>query len=238
MVLCLVVSGCGNTPTAPTPAAGSSAAKAAQSDLSGFWVRTDEAGSGNWGAMLAAIAPAELLPAVSAAVAADAAAMQAEQKVLEANASGVYRVPVRCAAPSLVFMMQHSGAFDIVQNDAAILIIPEDPGTQHIYMDRRPHPAMTDWVPDGVGHSVGHWEAGVLVVSTVGMESGGGIPGGGRNARHMMVSFSWNDPMLYTRPHTYAFTYEKQPADSYAFESWCDVTDPLQGQSIVVPSQR
>ena len=79
-----------------------------------------------------------------------------------------------------------------------------------------------------------------------------GIPAGGRKGpatelverfslrdpQHLIVRFTWNDPAIYRSPHSYVFTYEKQPADSYAFESWCDVTDPLQGQSIVVPPQK
>jgi hypothetical protein len=59
-----------------------------------------------------------------------------------------------------------------------------------------------------------------------------------RDAQHLIVRFTWNDPAIYVKPHSYVFTYEKQPADSYAYESWCDVTDPLQGQSIVVPPQK
>jgi hypothetical protein len=44
------------------------------------------------------------------------------------------------------------------------------------------------------------------------------------------------DPMTVGTA-SYEFTYQKQPTDSYALESWRDVTDPLQGQSIVIPPQ-
>jgi hypothetical protein len=221
-------------------------------DLNGFWVRTDEAGSGDFGGTLASIAPAVLTPAAKLEAESAAAALKAEQQILLEKAGNVYRTPVNCLSRDLPFMMQHSGAFDIVQNDTAILVIPEHIGTQHIYMDGRVHPGAAMATSTGMGHSVGHWENGVLVVSTVGMQSSGGIPGGGRkrpetelierfqlrDAEHLVVNFEWVDPTIYAKSHSYEFTYEKLPADSYAFEGWCDVTDPLQGQSIVVPPQK
>ena len=227
-------------------------AGAASVDLTGFWVRTDEAGSGNFDGMLANIPAAQLQPATQEAARSEAAAKATADKQQEQKINGVYRVAVKCDNASITFMMQHSGAFDIVQNEQAVLVIPEHQGTQHIYLDGRPHPPLSDWQPSGAGHSIGHWEDGALVVSTVGMKAGGGIPAGGRKGpatelverfqlrdpQHLIVRFTWNDPAIYTSPHSYVFTYEKQPTDSYAFESWCDVTDPLQGQSIVVPPQK
>jgi hypothetical protein len=58
-----------------------------------------------------------------------------------------------------------------------------------------------------------------------------------RDAEHLLVTYTWSDPALYVQPHSYQLTYAKQPADSYAFESWCDVSDPLQAQSVVIPPQ-
>jgi hypothetical protein len=222
---------------------------AAPLDLSGYWVRTDEAGGGSFGGMLALLPKAELQPAAKAEDEAEAAKRQAEEAALEEKEGNVYRVPANCGAAALTFMMQHSGALSIVQGAKTILIVPESPGTQHVFMDGRPHPL--DWVPSRRGHSVGHWEGNTLVISTIGLEAGGGVPGGGRkrpetevverftlrDATHLTVTFTWNDPTIYVKPHTYEFTYEKQPDDAYAFESWCDVTDPLQGQSIVIPPQ-
>lgn len=246
----LILAGCSGAPANQSKA---TAADATPPDISGFWVRTDEAGSGSFGAMFAGITPAELVPAAKAEIEASKAAQAAEAaKAKAAAVDGVYRVPAHCNGPNIVFMMQHSGAIDILQSKDEVLVIPEHPGTQHIYMDGRPHPALADWEPSGAGHSVGHYEGGEFVVSTVGMAGKGvNVPGGGlvgpetelverfrlRDPQHMIVRFTWTDPKIYVKPHSYELTYEKQPEDSYAFESWCDVTDPLQGQSIVVPKQ-
>jgi hypothetical protein len=151
-------------------------ARAATVDLSGFWVRTDEAGSGNFNGMLASIPAAQLQPAAQEAARAEAAARAAADKQQEQKINGVYRVAVKCDNASITFMMQHSGAFDIVQNEQTVLVIPEHQGTQHIYLDGRSHPPLSDWQPSGSGHSTGHWENAELVVSTVGMKAGGPPP--------------------------------------------------------------
>lgn len=238
------------------PAVAQSGQAAAQSagqhpNLSGIWVRTDEVGSGSFGGMLDRLAKAELKPAAKAAAEQEAARQKEEEAKLLKSENGVYKTPARCAKPGIVFMMQHSGGLDIVQDKDEILVIAEEPSTQHIYMDGRPHPSPANWQPSGTGHSIGRWDGSTLVVDTIGMDGGGtgGIPGGGRKGpktqlvqrftlrdpTHLVVTFTWNDDEIYVRPHSYEFTYEKQPSDSYSFESWCDVTDPLQGQSIVIP---
>lgn len=240
-------SGGASGPTA-TGAAASSAMAPNPVDISGFWVRTDQVGAGSHGAMTAGIKPAELTAEYAALAKRDAEARaEADRKQVKGE-NGVYKVAVHCDGPSVTFMMQHSGAIDIVQSRDVTLIVPEHPGTQTIYMDGRKHPDPMDYPPSGEGHSVGRWEGSEFVVSTVGMRAGGGIPGGGRltsetelterfilkDPDHMVVRFTWTDPKIYLQPHSYEFTYQRQPADSYAFESWCDVTDPLQGQSIVI----
>lgn len=58
-------------------------------------------------------------------------------------------------------------------------------------------------------------------------------PGGER----LTITYTWNDPKLYQRPHTYAVQFDRLPPGSYAFEGWCDSSDPRQRQSIVPPKQ-
>jgi len=226
---------------------------AQRAQLGGEWVRTDEVGSGDFGSMLARLTPAELQPAAQALLA-ERKAQQAERDKAQLKAEGgVYKVAAKCDKPGIVFMMQHSGAIDIVLQKDEILVVPEHPGAQTIYMDGRPHPSLEHFTPVGAGHSVGHWEGATLVVSTVGMRGeGSSVPGGGIYSAEtelverfellgpdrLHVTFTWTDPKIYVKPHSYTLTYAKQPADSYAFESWCDVSDPLQGQSVVVPPQK
>jgi hypothetical protein len=222
----------------------------AQRDLTGFWERKDVAGSGSFGGIDAKIPKAVLVPGATAA--------QAEAPANAAPAGPrkpgeAYIVTNGRCGGGMPFMMGHSAALDIVQSSDEILIIPEMPGTRHIYMDGRPHPPLQAWEPSTVGHSVGHWEGETLVIDTMGLLPGGGIPGGGRRSpethlieryrlidggKRLSVTFTWQDPKIYVKPHTYEYIYYKDPPETYALEEWCDSSDPLQRQSIVPPEQR
>jgi len=221
-------------------------------DLTGFWERRDVSGSGSFGGIDARIPKAVLVPGVQAAPA-----------EAPPNATPVGEAPHKAGEPYVVttgrcgggmpFMMGHSAAIDIVQTAEEILIIPEMPGTRRIYMDARSHPPLAALEPSNVGHSIGRWEGETLVVDTVGLAAGGGIPGGGRRSpethlierfrlvdggKRMSVTSTWQDPKIYVKPHTYEYIYYKDPPDTYALEEWCDSSDPLQRQSIVPPAQR
>jgi hypothetical protein len=221
-------------------------------DLTGFWERRDVSGSGSFGGIDARIPKAVLVPGVQAAPA-EAAPNAAPANEAPHKAGEPYVVTTGRCGGGMPFMMGHSAAIDIVQTAEEILIIPEMPGTRHIYMDGRSHPPLAALEPSNVGHSIGRWEGDTLVVDTVGLTAGAGIPGGGRRApetqlierlrlvdagKRMSVTFTWQDPKIYVKPHTYEYVYYKDPPDTYALEEWCDSSDPLQRQSIVPPEQR
>jgi hypothetical protein len=221
-------------------------------DLTGFWERKDAAGSGSFGGIDAKIPKAVLVPGLQAAPA-EAPANAAPTSSGPHKPGEPYIVTNGRCGGGMPFMMGHSAALDIVQTKDEILIIPEMPGTRHIYMDGRSHPPSDSWEPSMSGHSIGHWEGETLVIDTVGLLPGAGVPGGGRRGpethlieryrlidggKRMSVTFTWQDPKIYMKPHTYEYIYYKDPADSYALEEWCDSGDPLQRQSIVPPEQR
>ena len=43
---------------------------------------------------------------------------------------------------------------------------------------------------------------------------------------------------IYQKPHSYRYVFDRLPPGSYAFEDWCDASDPIERQSIVPPPQR
>jgi hypothetical protein len=107
--------------------------------------------------------------------------------------------------------------------------------------------------PSGSGYSVGHIEPdGTLVVEITDATAGGVTAGGYRlpdthfiekfipsaDGKHLTLRFEYNDPRIYEKPHSYEFTFDRMMAGSYALETYCDATDPLQGQSIVPPPQQ
>jgi hypothetical protein len=226
-------------------------------DLEGGWVRVDADGSGSFGALLSRVPRAQLTP--------DARAAQAEQARRAAAPRFDYaRDPSRPKAPGEGYVVTdgncnlpggvepNSAAFHLVQGRDQVLIVRENPGLPRtIYMDGRPHPALARWTPNGVGHSVGRYEGDALVVETVGLATGNVSAGGWRtpettlteryrvsaDGQRLTVTYTWEDPKVYVTPHSYEIVSERTPAGSYAYEWWCDSSDPNQRLSVTPPPQ-
>jgi hypothetical protein len=215
-------------------------------DISGFWERKDDTGSGSFGGTLEKIPKASLKPEV----------IEANRRTQAQQEAG-YVVPFGsrwCLTNSYPFFMQHSAAWDIVQTQDEIVLVPEvHTFARHIYLDGRKHPDAAVLPPTVNGHSIGHWEGDTLVVDSVGFSGGGGTPGGGRTSptshlverfrlldsgKGLSVTFTWNDPAVFLKPHTYELTYHKSSPDTYAFEEYCHADDPAQAGSVVEPPQK
>jgi hypothetical protein len=141
-----------------------------------------------------------------------------------------------------------------VEGRSEVVFAGERAGVRHIYIDGRSHPDPSRWTPISAGHSVGRYEGNDLVVETVGF-SPGAVPGGGLrtaetvlterfavapDGRSMTVTYTWTDPKIYQKPHTYRIVFDRAPAVGglvWAFEEWCDASDPVETQSIVPPKQ-
>lgn len=215
-------------------------------DLSGFWERKDDVGSGSFGGTLERIPKAALSPEVIAANR-EAAARQARGEVVSLGSKW-------CLTNQYPFFMQHSAVWDIVQTDHEIVQVPEvHTFPRHIYLDGRPHPDLAHLQPSVNGHAIGRWEGDTLVVDTIGFVGGAGTPGGGRvgpnthlverfrlrdGGKILSVTFTWEDSSIYLSPHTYELTYHKSDPGTYAFEEYCHADDPVQGGSVVEPPQK
>jgi hypothetical protein len=152
-----------------------------------------------------------------------------------------------CQVLAFPFFMTSSPPFDIIQNADEILIVPErEGGLRHVYMNMKDHPA--DLRPSSNGDSIGRWEGDTLVIDTVGFRGFAGVPGGGRrgpsthlveryrmadNGERLVVSFTWDDPTIYTKPHAYELNYYRMHGPTYAYEDWCDSGDPKEYQSVL-----
>jgi hypothetical protein len=197
-------------------------------DLSGFWERKDDIGSGNFGGTLERIPRAAIKPEIVKANQ-EAAARAARGEVVSFGSKW-------CATNSYPFFMQHSAAWDVIQGHDEIALVPEvHTFARHIYLDGRQHPDSTHLEP------------------SVGFTGGGGTPGGGRvtanshlverfhlfeGGKRLSVTFTWDDPNVYLKPHTYELTYYKSEPGTYAFEEYCHADDPAQGGSVVEPPQK
>ena len=145
-----------------------------------------------------------------------------------------------------------SGGIHIIEHKDEVVLAGERGGVRHVYIDGRPHPPLNRWVPTPAGHSIGRYEGTALIVDTIGFTPGNVVAGGQRSSetrlterfevsadgKMLTVTYTWQDPKIYLKPHIYSYYFDRLPAGSYAFEDWCDASDPVERQSIVPPQQR
>ena len=238
-------------------AAGQQAAPAGIPDLSGGWLRLDT-GSGSFDGTAGKIPPAQLTAA--------GRAMEVRGDGRNVIPAGGFTGPAKQAGEAYIVnngactpdgtggsaINPNSTAIFLLQSKEEVLMVREGPGGRRFYMDGRAHPDLAKLTPSLYGHSTGRYEKNALVVETVGLTEGA-VQGGGkrrpetrlterfelaRDGKRLTITYTWDDPVLYVRPHTYQYFFERLPDDSYAFETWCDASDPLQRQSIVPPKQQ
>lgn len=238
------------------------AQSAPSAGVEGDWVRTDTLGSGDFGDLTSGYQQAQLTAAAAAALAQSRDARARSLKPLRgaphAAGQGYVVVQQPCAPQNNpanegdLGISPDSTAIHIVVSKYQAVIAPERDGLRVIYLDGRPHPPLALLMPTAAGHSVGHFEGRDLVVDTVGFATGPVPAGGWRTARthlterytlsadgrHLSVHYTWTDPAIYVKPHSYLYTFDRLPAGSYAFEYWCDPRDSAQYTSIVPPAQR
>jgi hypothetical protein len=234
--------------------------QASNRSLEGDWVRTDLSGSGSFGGLSDKFQQASLTPA-GATMFANGQQGPRGIAYTETRTHGVgdpYIVVDRPCGAGGPFgggglgINPDSNAIHIVLQKDEIIIAPERGGFRRVYMDGRSHPDLSRWTPTGSGHGVGHYENGVLVVDTVGLTPGQVPAHGWRtpethlaerfevspDAKHLTIKYTWTDPQIYVKPHSYEYTFDRLPPGSYAFEDWCDASGPVERQSIVPPPQR
>ncbi|HLK50726.1 MAG TPA: hypothetical protein VKT49_21445 [Bryobacteraceae bacterium] len=146
-----------------------------------------------------------------------------------------------------------STPIDILQNQNGKEIIITSSlrsPARHIYTDGRSHVNPDVFDPVSNGHSIGHWEGDTLIVDTVGFSEEGltRIPGGGRRTttshlveryrlldggKLLSVTFTWEDPKIFARPHTYEFRYYRSPKGMEAREFDCDANNEERAQFLL-----
>jgi len=150
------------------------------------------------------------------------------------------------AAPGPSFF--NSPGFDIVDvpemKSIFILNIAGPHSWRVIYMDGRPHPKAQDLRPTFLGHSVGHWEGGTLVIDSTGFNEKqwavGAFPTTSQlhlierisrpNLKTLNYEATIDDPGAYTKPWTGHWTISEKTASSWIaggemFEYICEDAD-------------
>jgi hypothetical protein len=229
-----------------------------KTDISGLWMVHDP-GSGDWSSFFDNVPKPEITPAIVKMNQED------DARVAAGNIVNTGGRGANCPAGNLPMMMASSPPLNIVQSRDEILIGSESGRGRIIYMDGRGHPGPSTpgYSPSGTGHSIGHWEGNTLVVDTVGFPAKVcdtrwpvmRVPGGGRvkdtthlteqiklvnGGKQLSVSFTWEDPTIYVKPHTYSYVYDLIP-DGTPEETGNDLSDAAylqrETQSVIPPPQ-
>jgi hypothetical protein len=160
-----------------------------------------------------------------------------------------------CNHGGMPFLMGAPSPLDIRQGHIEVAIVSEAvSAARHIYVSGVGHPNMDTYDAQSNGHSIGHWGGDTLVVDTIGFSDKGvtSIPGGGirtenshlteryrllDGGKRLSVVFTWEDPKVFSKPHTYEFRYYRAPAGTYAREYFCDSSDPERARFLTEPPQ-
>lgn len=158
-----------------------------------------------------------------------------------------------CHHLGMPFIMgdQDSAPIDILQGPRETAIVAQPvSAARHIYTDGRGHPNSDKYDATTNGHSIGHWEGDTLVVDTIGFNDLGvtGIPGGGKRTaashlverlrlldggRRLSVVFTWEDPGVFSKPHTYEYRYYRAAKGATAREFFCDASNEERGRFLM-----
>jgi len=148
-----------------------------------------------------------------------------------------------CANAGVPYIMGDTAPLDIRQGLKDIAILAKTVSSvRYIYVDGRTHPGKDELDATTNGHSIGHWDGDTLVVDTVGFSDRGitAIPGGGfrtpkshlienfrliNGGRQLSVIFTWADPDVFQKPHSYEFRYYKIPQIGYPLQYACNAMD-------------
>lgn len=153
-------------------------------------------------------------------------------------------------------VMDAGRPLDIRQGRREVAIQPEVNATpRHIYLSRSTHISPDEFDPTTNGDSIGRWDGDTLVVTTIGFAADKGvtaIPGGGFRAGDtrlteryrvqqggsvLSVTFTWEDPKVFAKPHTYEFRYRRLPAGYEPRPPLvCDPFDPERASFVGAPT--
>ena len=158
-----------------------------------------------------------------------------------------------CHHVGMPFVMgnQDGAPIDILQGPRETAIVAQVvSAARHIYTDGRSHPNPDKYDATTNGHSIGRWEGDTFVVDTIGFNDLGviRIPGGGtrtaashlveryrllEGGRRLSVVFTWDDPAVFAKPHSYEFRYYRAAKGTSAREFFCDSSDEERGRFLL-----
>ena len=164
-------------------------------------------------------------PELTPAYAADYQKLRAAQKASDRAGEPLANASTSCLPDGMPQMMFAIYPLEILQTKGQVTIIEEAMSqVRRIYLDK-PQLAIDDTPPGYFGHSVGHWDGGVLVVDTIGVKP---EVRGFKDLPHsdqmriterlqllapdiLQDQVTITDPKALTRPWSFTFAYRRLP---------------------------
>jgi hypothetical protein len=217
-------------------------------DISGIWNRLDTEGGGSYTGISLTFPIAQLRPEYEAKLppqqygGVGAAPPGFTPPAYDIN--GQAPTPARCAVGGGGFNagggginIDSSGMSLMVGPDEVLMLRDGAQGARHIRLDGKGFPDPTRM--NGL-FSIGRWDGDNLVVTTRGFTSGMTAFGRGwtepsteltetfqlqLGAKRLVVTYTYSDPNVYVKPHTYHMEFERLPSDVNIVENWCDAKE-------------
>jgi hypothetical protein len=148
-----------------------------------------------------------------------------------------------CIPVGVPYLLGDRAPLDIRQSPTVTAMVAKvQSSARYIFTDGRKHPEKDDLDPTTNGHSIGSWDGDTFVVDTVGFNDRGitRLPGGGvrtptshlveryrllEGGSRLSVTFTWEDPKVFQKPHTYEFRYYRIPKIEEPRMFACDMGD-------------
>jgi len=131
---------------------------------------------------------------------------------------------------------QMDGNFEVIARPSSLGFFTGGSSMQvrNIWLDGRKHTPEDDLFDSFSGESIGHWEGDTLVVDTTGLRPSNEILYGVKGHKlhvterihktgpdALQIDFLVEDPVVFTKPWTYSFTYRRSKTQTMNEQNYC-----------------
>jgi hypothetical protein len=159
-----------------------------------------------------------------------------KEKLIADRAAGkqVFTSDAQCIPMGMPRQMD--GNFEVIARPSGLGLFTGGSSMQvrNIWLDGRRHTPEADLFDSFSGESIGHWEGDTLVVDTTGLRPSNEILYGVKGHKlhvterihktgpdALQIDFTVEDPVVFTRPWTYTYTYRRSKTQTMNEQNYC-----------------